>query len=45
MLKIDVRGLYDKMTKVDEDLDEILIWGDIGKERIVEYDFKIEESA
>ena len=37
ILKVRATGLKDKMTRVDEKLDEILVWDDIRPERIKVY--------
>lgn len=37
ILKVRATGLKDKMTRVDEKLDEILVWDDIRPERIKEF--------
>lgn len=37
VLKVRATGLKDKMTRVDEKLDEILVWDDIRPERVSKY--------
>lgn len=43
ILKVDISGLEDKITYVDETLDEFLLWSDIASSRITLYEASTHE--